>query len=90
MKGNTTEPEPDGWRMPDGSGPWAVVIYDEDGAELKRLFSVPHRYQARAAAGGLNAMVPKDRAVYADVTLNEGAELDPRSPPATMTERGPW
>jgi len=90
MIGNTTEAEPDGWRMSDGSGPWAVVIYDEDGAELKRLFSAPHRYQAQAAADGLNAMMPEDRAAYADVDLNEGAELDLRGPPATMTEQRPW
>lgn len=83
-------PEPDTWEMPDGTNPWAVVIYDEDGVELDRLFSVPHRYQAKAAADGLNDMLPSGEAAYADVDLNEGAELDPRSPPATMTEQGPW
>jgi len=82
--------EPDEWRMPDGSDPWAVVIYDEDGGERDRLFSLSHRYQAVAAADGLNAMMPECIAASADVDLNEGAEFHTRSPPATMTDRGPW
>jgi hypothetical protein len=94
MKQDTEEPMPDGWKMPDGSGPWAVVMYDREGPEhrtpIRQLFTVDHRYQAVQLADGINALMPESHEEYAGVDLREGAELYTRDPPATMTEPGPW